>query len=74
VNTTIVAALAGWAATSAPETPTTETNATRIACPLFPESASPAAIEREMNAEKWRARHEYDGHSDHWEISVQLSR
>ena len=22
---------------------------------------------------KWRAQHEYDGHSDHWEISVQLS-
>jgi hypothetical protein len=23
-------------------------------------------------AQSWRARHQYDGHSDHWEISVQL--
>jgi len=59
VNTTIVAALAGWAAISAPETPKTETNATRIFAPFAPATGSPLAIERKMNAAvnaEWRAR------------------
>ena len=36
---------------------------------LLDVAASAAIYER-----VWRARHEYDGHSDHWDISVQLSR
>jgi hypothetical protein len=29
---------------------------------------------RRTDLKGWRTRHEYDGHSDHWEISVQLRR